>query len=93
MTAGTAPAAYRIDPARSTVRFVAKAMFFAVRGTFTVRDGTIVVADDVTCSTVTGTVDAASVDTAYSSPRATTCGPRSTSTARATRTSCSSAAR
>ena len=64
MTAGTAPAAYRIDPARSTVRFVAKAMFFAVRGTFTVREGTIVVADDVTCSTVTGTVDAASVDTA-----------------------------
>ncbi len=70
MTASTAPAiapaTYRIDPARSTVRFVTKVMFglFRVRGTFAVRDGTIVVADDVTRSTVTATVDPAGVDTA-----------------------------
>jgi polyisoprenoid-binding protein YceI len=70
MTASTAPAiapaTYRIDPTRSTVRFVSTGMFglLRVRGTFTVRDGTIVVADDVTRSTVTATVDAASVDTA-----------------------------
>jgi polyisoprenoid-binding protein YceI len=68
MTASTAPAiapaTYRIDPARSTVRFVNKAMFFTVRGTFTVREGTIVVADDITRSTATATVDAASLDTA-----------------------------
>ncbi|MDT5009947.1 MAG: hypothetical protein QOH57_1564 [Mycobacterium sp.] len=70
MTASTtpaiAPAAYRIDPARSTVRFVNKAMFglLPVRGTFTVREGTIVVADDVARSTVSVIMDAASVDTA-----------------------------
>jgi polyisoprenoid-binding protein YceI len=70
MTASTAPAiapaTYRIDPARSTVRFVSKAMFglFRVRGTFTVREGAIVVADDITRSTVTATMDAASIDTA-----------------------------
>jgi polyisoprenoid-binding protein YceI len=70
MTASTAPAiapaTYRIDPTRSTVRFVAKGMFglLPVRGTFTVREGTIVVADDVNRSTVTATVDAATVDTA-----------------------------
>lgn len=70
MTASTAPAiapaTYVIDPGRSRIEFIAKAMFglLTVRGTVTVRDGTIVVADDVTRSTVTATVDAASVDTA-----------------------------
>jgi polyisoprenoid-binding protein YceI len=70
MNATTAPAidpgTYRIDPSRSTVRFVSRAMFglFRVGGTFAVRQGTIVVADDVTESSVTATVDAASVDTA-----------------------------
>ncbi len=59
-----APATYRIDPARSTIRFAAKAMFLTVRGTFTVREGTITVADDVTRSAVTATVDATSIDTA-----------------------------
>ena len=62
MTASTAPtiapATYRIDLARSAIRFVSKALFglFRVRGTFTVRDGTIVVAEDVTRCTVTATV-------------------------------------
>jgi len=70
MTASTAPAiapaTYRIDPARSTVRFVSTAMFGLLRvgGTFTVREGTIVVADDVTHSSVTATVDASTIDTA-----------------------------
>ncbi len=50
-----APATYCIDPVRSTIRFAAKAMFLTVRGTFTVREGTITVADDVTRSTVTRT--------------------------------------
>lgn len=60
-----APATYRIDTDRSTVRFVSKIFgLLRVRGTFTVRDGTIVVADDVTHSTVTAAVDAASIDTA-----------------------------
>jgi polyisoprenoid-binding protein YceI len=59
-----APATYCIDPARSTIRFAAKAMFLTVRGTFTVREGTITVADDVTRSTVTATLDATSIDTA-----------------------------
>lgn len=69
MTASTAPAiapaTYHIDTARSTVGFVSKIFgLLRVRGTFTVRDGTIVVADDVTRSSVTATVDAASIDTA-----------------------------
>lgn len=60
----TAPATYRIDPARSTIRFACKGMFglATVRGTFTVRHGTIVVAGDVTQSTVTATVNAGSVE-------------------------------
>lgn len=68
MTASTtpaiAPATYRIDPARSIIRFACKGMFGldTVRGTFTVRHGTIVVADEVTRSTVTATVNAGSVE-------------------------------
>jgi polyisoprenoid-binding protein YceI len=59
-----APATYCIDPVRSTIRLAAKATFLTVRGTFTVREGTITVADDITRSTVTAIVDATSVDTA-----------------------------
>src|SRR4051794_29057996 len=70
MTASTAPtiapATYLIDPARSTIRFVSKAVLglFRVRGTFPIRDGTIVAADDVPRSPVTAAVDAASVNPA-----------------------------
>lgn len=60
-----APATYRIDPTRSTIRFTVRGLFglATVRGTFTVRDGTIVVADEPARSKVDATIDAASFAT------------------------------
>jgi polyisoprenoid-binding protein YceI len=64
--AAIAPATYRIDPARSTVRFSAKGMFglVPVHGTFRIRHGVVVVTGNIAASTVTAVIDAASVDTA-----------------------------
>jgi polyisoprenoid-binding protein YceI len=59
----TVPAGtYRLDPERSTVRADAKAMFglFTVHGTFRLRKGEVVVADDPTQSTVRAVVEAGS---------------------------------
>lgn len=59
------PATYRIDTARSVVRFTARGIFgLRVRGTFRVLDGTVVVADEQRRSHVQATVDTTSVDTA-----------------------------
>jgi polyisoprenoid-binding protein YceI len=56
---------YRIDPARSRVRFTIKEAFGlqTTGGTFTVRDGTVVVATVPEQSTATATIDAASFTT------------------------------
>jgi polyisoprenoid-binding protein YceI len=60
-----APATYRIDPARSSVRFTAKELFGLIKvpGAFPVTGGTVVVAEDLTLSRVSATMDAASIDT------------------------------
>ncbi|WP_131786756.1 YceI family protein [Protofrankia symbiont of Coriaria ruscifolia] len=57
---------YRIDPARSTVRFTTRGLFglLKVVGTLAVREGSIVVADPVEKSTVRAVIDATSLDTA-----------------------------
>ncbi|WP_250285875.1 MULTISPECIES: YceI family protein [unclassified Frankia] len=66
----TAPraGAYRVDPARSTVRFTTRGLFglLKVVGTLTVREGSIVVADPLETSTVRAVIDATSLDTANS---------------------------
>lgn len=56
---------YVVDPARSTLRFHTTHSFGLgpVSGTFAVRDGAIVVADDPAASTVRASVDAASFHT------------------------------
>jgi len=61
LAAGT----YRIDPARSRVRFTIKETFglMTTHGTFTIRDGTVVVATVPEESTATATIDAASFTT------------------------------
>ena len=57
-----APGSYRLDPERSTVRADVKAMFglLTVHGTFRLRSGEIVIADDPAGSTVQAVVDAGS---------------------------------
>ncbi|KLL12524.1 MULTISPECIES: YceI family protein [Protofrankia] len=66
----TAPRAgtYRVDPARSTVRFTTRGLFGLIKvvGTLAVREGSIVVADPLDKSTVRAVVDATSLDTASS---------------------------
>jgi|SRR4051794_11140145 len=61
LAAGT----YRIDPARSRVRFTIKEAFGlqTTQGTFTVRDGSVVIAPVPEESTATVTLDAASFTT------------------------------
>jgi len=61
ITAGT----YLIDPTRTTVRFDMREMFglLPVHGTFTVRDGTVVVGDDPRRSSVRVELDPASFKT------------------------------
>jgi polyisoprenoid-binding protein YceI len=61
LAAGT----YRVDPTRSRVRFTIKEAFglMTVRGTFTVRDGTVEIAANPTDSSTTAAVDAASFTT------------------------------
>ncbi|WP_131770646.1 YceI family protein [Candidatus Protofrankia californiensis] len=56
---------YRIDSARSTVRFTTRGMFglLKVVGTLAVREGSVVVADPVEKSTVRVVIDATSLDT------------------------------
>jgi polyisoprenoid-binding protein YceI len=60
-----ATGSYRIDPARSRVRFAIKEAFglMTARGTFTIRDGTVKVAADPEASSATATIDAASFAT------------------------------
>jgi polyisoprenoid-binding protein YceI len=60
-----APGAYRIDPARSRVRFAIKEGFglMTARGTFTVRDGIVSVSAEPEASSATATVDVASFKT------------------------------
>jgi polyisoprenoid-binding protein YceI len=62
---GIAAGTYRIDPERSTVAFVVKALFGmeTVRGTFRIRTGEIVVAADPGRSTARATIDAGSFTT------------------------------
>jgi len=58
------PGVWTVDPAHSTVGFVARhLMVTKVRGHFRSFDGTIVVADDPVKSSVEATVDLTSVDT------------------------------
>jgi polyisoprenoid-binding protein YceI len=56
---------YIVDPSRTSVRFAVKALWglATVRGTFDVRDGTIVVADDPARSSVQVTLDPTSFAT------------------------------
>src|SRR4051812_16034940 len=55
---------WNIDPTHSSIEFQIKHMMIAtVRGRFRQFDGTIVAAEDIADSRVTGTVDAASIDT------------------------------
>ena len=56
---------YRIDPARSRVRFAIKEAFglMTARGTFTIRDGTVTVSPDSSASSATATLDVASFKT------------------------------
>lgn len=67
MTTIEAPAlgAYRIEPGESTVEFVTRHLFglAPVRGSFTLRDGIVHVADPIDASMVRATVDAGSFDT------------------------------
>lgn len=59
LTTGT----WSIDPSHSTVGFVVRHLGFSkVRGVFTAVEGTIEVADDLTASTATATIQAASFD-------------------------------
>jgi polyisoprenoid-binding protein YceI len=57
-----APGTYRLDPARSTVRYTGRHMFGlgGVQATFAIADGAIEVADPATASSVRLEVDAAS---------------------------------
>jgi polyisoprenoid-binding protein YceI len=59
------PGEYRIDPGRSTVRFKTRHFFGlgGVRGVFSLRDGTIRVADPVTGSHAEAGIDAGSFHT------------------------------
>ena len=59
------PGAYRLDPASSTISFKTRAMFglLPVKGTFNVTAGTLVVADEVSTSTLTATAGANSFNT------------------------------
>lgn len=67
MTTIEAPAlgAYRIEAGESTVEFVTRHLFglAPVRGSFTLRDGIVHVADPVDASMVRATIDAGSFDT------------------------------
>ena len=62
-----APATYRVDPSRSSVRFTARELFGLIKvdGQISVTGGEIVVADDLTLSRVSATLDAASIDTSH----------------------------
>jgi hypothetical protein len=59
---GIRPGTYLIDPARSTIEFTGTHVFGLkpVKGTMTVRSGTVVVAADERRSTVSAEIDAAS---------------------------------
>ena len=64
-TASAAPDTYKIDPVHSVVSFKVRHLFSYVTGKFTKFEGTFTVdADAVPSSTVTATVQTASVDTA-----------------------------
>ncbi len=60
-----APATYRIDARRSSLRFVARTLFglVEVAGSIPLRDGSVLVAEDVSLSRVHATLDAAAIDT------------------------------
>ncbi len=61
---GLTPGRWNIDPAHSTVEFVVRHMMVAkVRGSFEKFEGYAEIAEDVTQSTVTATIDAASIST------------------------------
>lgn len=61
---GYQPGTYAIDPVHSTVTFSIRHMMVAkVRGTFDAIEGSIVLADEPTASTVEASVDPASIDT------------------------------
>lgn len=64
-TTTVTPGTYRVDTARSTVGFTARHAFglAPAPGTFTIRDGTVEVADGPSGSRVTVTMDAASFRT------------------------------
>lgn len=59
LTTGT----WTIDPAHSEISFVVRHLMTKVRGSFTEFEGAIEIADDVTASTATATIQAASVNT------------------------------
>jgi polyisoprenoid-binding protein YceI len=65
MSTGIRPGTYLIDPARSRVRFTATHTFGLkpVDGTFTIRSGTVMVAEELRRSTVSAELDAASFTT------------------------------
>jgi polyisoprenoid-binding protein YceI len=63
-TLPVAPGVWNIDPAHSSVAFVARHLMVSkVRGTFASFNGTIVVGDDLGSSRVEATVDVASITT------------------------------
>jgi polyisoprenoid-binding protein YceI len=71
-----APATYRIDPARSTVRFSVAGMFglHTARGTFTIRDGTVLITEDPSQSRAAAVLDAGSFHTGNRRRDADVCG-------------------
>ncbi|GAA2521771.1 YceI family protein [Rarobacter incanus] len=61
---GLKPGTYAIDPSHSTAAFIVRhAGISKVRGSIAVTEGSITIGDDVESSTVSATLDAASVDT------------------------------
>ncbi|MFL6124129.1 YceI family protein [Actinophytocola sp.] len=80
MTAIEAPTlgAYRIEPSESTIEFATRHLFglAPVRGTFTLREGVVHVADPVEASMVRATIDATSFDTGLAARDDTVRSPR-----------------
>ena len=85
------PGTFALDPAHTRVGFVARHMMVSkVRGSFKDASGEIVVAEEPTASTVSVTIQAASIDTGVE-PGTITCAVRTSSTWRSIPTSLSAA--
>jgi polyisoprenoid-binding protein YceI len=62
--AGVLTGTYQLDPSHTSVGFNVRHMMFAkVQGAFSLKEGTVVVAEDPVQSSVTASIDALSIDT------------------------------